>query len=369
MSTEVKNNAIEQLTQQLKSLEVTDLFKVLKAGLVEAEKKSKSKVVKKVGSMPKGSCPPQLKLNNAWVKHVKDYVNQNGWEAFMVPTTVTDKVTQVKKIVMEDLPGSILHNGIHIFEGSVTEKTPMGIQVSHKQAMTLSKQWKEGENAHLYTEFAESFNPEDESSDTDSIMEVESVVSDEMEVVHTTMSEKLAAKAAKEAEKEAAKAQKEQEKATAKMAKEEAKAQKEQEKMEKAAAAAELKAQKALEAEAAKAEKARAASISNTLKMQSVPKAAVKVTKPAAKVIKPAAKPAAKPADKPVTKPVVAWSCEDDGNFKKWVHNGVIYVRNFEGQVWNIDNNGDLTTWAGIYLPAEDRIDETAEEPIFDEDM
>ena len=127
MSTEIKNEQIEQLTQQFKEMEVADLFKALKAGLTVAQSKATSKKAK-AGSMPKGACPPQLKLNNAWVKHVKDYVNQNGWEAFSVPTTTTDKETGAKTVVVEELPASILHDGAYIFEGSVTEKTPQGLK-------------------------------------------------------------------------------------------------------------------------------------------------------------------------------------------------------------------------------------------------
>jgi uncharacterized protein (UPF0179 family) len=192
MATEIKNEQIEQLTQQFKEMDVADLFKALKAGLTVAQSKATSKKAK-AGSMPKGACPPQLKLNNAWVAHVKDFVNQNGWEAFSVPTTMTDKETGVKTVVVEELPASILHDGAYIFEGSVTEKTPQGVQVSHKHAMTLSKQWKEGAaTAHLYEAFVEAFDPEE--SDVESVASTESVT-----VVRTTMAEKIAAKAAQEA--------------------------------------------------------------------------------------------------------------------------------------------------------------------------
>jgi hypothetical protein len=261
MATEIKNEQIEQLTQQFKEMEVADLFKALKAGLTVAQSKATSKKAK-AGSMPKGACPPQLKLNNAWVKHVKDYVNQNGWEAFSVPTTTTDK-EGAKTVTVEELPASIMHDGAYIFEGSVTEKTPQGVQVSHKHAMTLSKQWKEGANAHLYEAFVEAFDPEE--SDVESVASVESVT-----IVRTTMAEKIAAKAVKEAEAKAAKDAKEAEKAEAKRVKE-----------AKEAAASELKAQKALEAEAAKAEKLRAAAEAEALKAAKVPKAAIVKAAPA----------------------------------------------------------------------------------------
>jgi hypothetical protein len=351
MATESKNEQIEQLTQQFKEMEVADLFKALKAGLTVAQSKASSKAKAKKGSMPAGACPPQLKLNNAWVKHVKDYVNQSGWEAFSVPTTTTDKETGAKTVVVEELPASILHDGAYIFEGSVTEKTPQGVQVSHKHAMTLSKQWKEGANSRLYEAFVEAFDPEEES-DVESVASVESVT-----VVRTTMAEKIAAKAAKEAAAKEAKEAKEAEKAEAKRVKEEEKAAKE-------AAAAELKAQKAMEAEAAKAEKLRAAAEAEALKQAKVPKAAI--VKAVAKAPVAKAAPVKAVVKALVKAPAVkAWSCEDDGNAHAWEHEGKLYARNFTGDVWNRKANGEVTTWAGVYLPAENRIDETAEEPIY----
>lgn len=358
MSTEIKNE-VEQLTQQFKAMESADLFKVLKAGLAEAERRSKSKAKTKAGSMPKGSCPPQLKLNNAWVKHVKDYVNQNGWEAFVVPTTITDKVTGAKTIVEEELPASILHNGIHVFDGSVTEKTPQGVQVSHKHAMTLSKQWKDGEHADRYTAFVNSFDPE-EDSESDAASEASS---ESMPVVRTTMAEKLAAKAAKEAEKAAAKLAKEAEKEAAKAAKEaKAKADKE-EKEAKAALAAELRAQKLAEAEAVKAERLRAAAEEAARKAEKIPKAAVKAK--AAKAETAKAETAKAKTAKPMKPKAKAWSCPDDGCAHRWEHEGTVYARNFHDEVWECDEDGDVTKWAGVYLIAEDRIDRTAEEPVY----
>jgi hypothetical protein len=346
MATEIKNEQIEQLTQQFKEMEVADLFKALKAGLTVAQSKATSKKAK-AGSMPKGACPPQLKLNNAWVKHVKDYVNQHGWEAFSVPTTMTDKDTGAKTVVVEELPASIMHDGAYIFEGSVTEKTPQGVQVSHKHAMTLSKQWKEGANAHLYEAFAASYDPEEES-DVESVASVESVT-----IVRTTMAEKMAAKAAKDAAAKEAKEAAAAEKAEAKRVKE-----------AKEAAAAELKAQKALEAEAAKAAKLRAAAEAEALKAAKVPKAAIVKAVAKAAPVKPAAKTIVKAVVK-AAPAVKAWSCEDDGNAHSWPHEGKLYARNFTNDVWECDAAGNVVKWAGAYLPAENRIDETVPEPTY----
>ena len=99
--------------------------------------------------------------------------------------------------------------------------------------------------------------------------------------------------------------------------------------------------------------------------------AIVKAEKPAkAETAKPAAKATAivKKIVKADAKPAVkAWSCEDDGNAHSWEHQGTHYARNFTNDVWNRNADGEVTTWAGAYLPAEDRIDETAAEPLYED--
>jgi hypothetical protein len=86
-----------------------------------------------------------------------------------------------------------------------------------------------------------------------------------------------------------------------------------------------------------------------------------------------AASQVVKPAVKAETaKPVVkAWSCPDDGNAHAWKHKGKLYARNFTNDVWNCERRGSgwWMTWAGVYLPEEDRIDETAAEPLYKDDV
>jgi hypothetical protein len=62
---------------------------------------------------------------------------------------------------------------------------------------------------------------------------------------------------------------------------------------------------------------------------------------------------------------VKAWSCEDDGNAHSWPHEGKLYARNFTNDVWECDAAGNVVKWAGAYLPAENRIDETVPEPTY----
>jgi hypothetical protein len=88
----------------------------------------------------------------------------------------------------------------------------------------------------------------------------------------------------------------------------------------------------------------------------------------ASPVVKPAVKATAI-VKKMIVKAVKAWSCPDDGNAHAWEHNGKLYARNFTNDVWNRKANGSVTTWAGVYLPMEDRIDETAVEPLYEDDV
>jgi hypothetical protein len=251
------------------SLEVSELFKLIKAATNEAEKKSKTagKVAgdtattrKKSGSMPKGAVPPQLKKPRAWVEFTLKHALENGWEAFTVLQKKKDNETNTITEEQIEMPGSILHNGAYIYEDSVNEKTPEGRQIIHKEAMSLSKQRKESGHA-TYAEFEAQYV--DEIDDDKS---VSSSTSSQRIVVKKTAAEKEAEAAAKKAEKEA-------EKAAAKAAKESAKQEKAAAKeAEKVAAkeAEKVAAKEAKEAEAAakKAEK-------ETAKKPIVKKAAV----------------------------------------------------------------------------------------------
>ena len=222
---------MDALLATLKYLEVQDLFKVMKQAISEAEKRSKGApkpASKKVGSMPKGKVPPQLMKPRAWVEFTLKHALENGWEAFTVHQTKKDKETGEKTTEEILQPGSILHEGAHVYEDSVTEKTPNGKQLIHKDAMSLSKQrWapKESSGTHqeLYEEFLTTY--------------VEDTVSESSEpakvVVKMTAAEKTALAEEKKAEKER---EKEEKKAEKLRLAEEKKAEKLREKEEKKAA-------------------------------------------------------------------------------------------------------------------------------------
>ena len=387
----VESTDLDSLLSSLKSLETAELFKVLKGALSEAQKKAlaASKGVKadksatKRGSMPKGKVPPQLRKPRAWVDFVLANALENGWSAFTVHQTHKDKVTG--EVIEEEIemPGSILHDGAHVYEGSVSEKSPNGKQLINKDAMSLSKHYwapkeQKGTRPELYAEFEASYTePIDDVSETAS-------VTSSKKVVKMTAAERTALaeekKAAKEAEKETKKAEKEAEKLAKKADKE----------AEKEAKKAEKEAEKQAKKEAKEAEKASKVAVKKGVKVvtKAVPVAALK-SAPAPTSVKPAPAPTAvKPATvptavktapastavKPAPAPAVvktapeAWSCPADGMVHAWPYKGKNYLRNSDNEVWLRSVDGGCGAWQGIYIPAEDHIDDSIPEPMFEEE-
>ncbi len=54
---------------------------------------------------------------------------------------------------------------------------------------------------------------------------------------------------------------------------------------------------------------------------------------------------------------------EAEVEVEEFEHNGKTYLKNGDNLCWLVDADGNQT-WAGAYLPDEDRIDETVEEPM-----
>jgi hypothetical protein len=155
---------LQEILTALPKLNKADICDIMRTGIALIAKGEKAGVVKekKVGSMPKGVVPKQLMKPRAWVDFTLKHAQENGWEAYNVTQTKKDKVTGEKKETIVEMPGSIEHNGVHVFEGTVTEKTPEGRTMIHKDAMSLSKQrWtpktQTGTHPELYAEFEESY--------------------------------------------------------------------------------------------------------------------------------------------------------------------------------------------------------------------
>ena len=361
---------VEAVLASLKTLETADLFKVLKQALAAAEKRSTAAAprgkaaaaAKKAGSMPKGVVPPQLRKPRAWVDFTLHHALENGWESFTVFQTKKDKETGEKIDEEIEMSASALHEGAHVYDGSVTEKTPAGKQLIHKDAMSLSKQrWapkdKKGTHPELYAEFEEAYVEEEVD-----VPEAASVASSKV-VVKMTSAEKTAAAEAKKEAKALETAAKKEAKALEAAAK---KAEKEAEKLAKKAEKEAEKEAKKVEKEAAKKPSAKAP----------VPAAAVKKASLAgAKVPAAASAAAASVVKVAVKKPVAAaaakkeeWSCPSDGMVHPWPYKGKQYLRNSDNEVWLKGADGGCGEWQGVYLPAEDRIDDSVAEPVFEDE-
>jgi hypothetical protein len=347
---------MEEVVSSLKTFESAELFKILKAVASEAEKKSKQTKTaakapaKKSGSMPKGAVPPQLKKPRAWVEFTLKHALENGWEPFTVLQKKKDKETNTITEEQIEMPGSTLHNGAYIYEDSVSDKTPEGRQIIHKEAMSLSKQRKESNHA-TYAEFEAQYVDEtdDDRSDAGSTASKKIIVK---KTAAEKEAEAAAKKEAKEAEKAAAKAAKEAEKAAAKEAKEQ----------EKAAA----KAAKEAEKEAKKQEKEAA---KKPVVKAPVPAAAVKKTTKAAEPatpVKKAAEPVAPGA--PKKKPAAKEEIPNDGMVHPCTIKGKKYLRNFEGETWTVGADGGVGEWAGMYDAKADKLDTSAPEPVYEDE-
>ena len=362
-----------------KLLGVSDLFKLIKECTKLAEKATKSAEkssskratpAKKAGSAPKGKTPHQLRKNNAWVAFTLKYAQEHGWESFIVKSSRKDKETGEVTEEEIEMPASKLHDGCYVYEGSVTESTPVGRQIIHKEAMSLSKARKESHPS--WTAFLESYEEEPAS-------ESESVAAKSTTSSKVTVRKTAAEKAAEKTEKEKEAAEEKARKAAIREGKKAETAAK------KAADKAAVEARKA-ERAAAKAEKEKAAAEEKERKeAEKASKVKKTVVKSAAAPVKAAAKPAAVPvkaAAVPVKaaggagavavtakRPIVTeeWVAPEESEVKAWSFKGKSYFRNSDNELWAKAADGGLGEWAGLYLPAEGRIDDTVEEPSFDE--
>ena len=350
---------VDTLIQQVKQLETSDLFKVIKVAVAEAERKSKgvksaapkAPKEKKQGSMPKGVVPLQLRENRGWVAFTLKHALENGWESFTVNQTKKDKVTGEKVKEEIEMAASVMVDGAHVFGESVTEK-----QLNHKHAMSLSSQrWTKktqtGTHEELYDEFLAQYDAE----------AVEEEVKEEkpakVAVVRKTAAEKEAEMQKKKEEREAAaKQKKEAREEVAKQKKEarEAEKKKKEEKPVKAAASP-------------KAAVVKAAAVKEPVKAAAVAKEPAKAAAKAVTPVKVAA-PVKAPAAPQKKKAEEVWSCEDDGCVAPWSYKGKKYLRNYTNGVYLQEANGSCGDWQGGYVVADDRIDGRVGEPMEEDD-
>jgi len=48
---------------------------------------------------------------------------------------------------------------------------------------------------------------------------------------------------------------------------------------------------------------------------------------------------------------------------KSWAFKGKSYYKNSDNEVWKKGSDGSLGDWVGIYMPSEDRIDDSVADP------
>jgi hypothetical protein len=81
-----------------------------------------------------------------WQQFVLQYSLENGWPSFEYKAN--RKLDGVMTPVVIEMPASELVDGAYIVPGSVSKKSPAGVQLSISQAMCLAKKyWSSKENA------------------------------------------------------------------------------------------------------------------------------------------------------------------------------------------------------------------------------
>jgi hypothetical protein len=371
--TSLKENnmiTVEQVMSAVKTFESSDLFKLLKTTSAEVEKRSKTAAkagagkataAKKTGSMPKGAIPPQLKKPRAWVEFTLKDALENGWEAFTVVQKKKDKETNTVTEEQIEMPGSVLHDGAHVYKDSVTKEKPSGKQLIHKEAMSLSKQRKE--SSHSSYSLFESTYVDTPSDDDKSDAGSSTASASKKIVVKKTAAEKEAEAAVKKAERAAAAAAKKAEKAAETAAK----------KAERELAAAVKKAEKTAETAAKKAAKETSKPVVKA-PVTAVKKAVVPPLPPSPVATPaPAPSPVATPAPaepvakKPTRKVAKVEDVPSDGMVHPWTYKGKKYLRNADGETWTVGADGGVGKWVGLYDLKADKLDTSAPEPVFED--
>jgi hypothetical protein len=134
------------LKARLQSLPLADLMKIAKAAMVELERRAKSGAPKAAKAGGAAAAAPKKNSVAEWQQFVLDYSLENGWPTFEYKAN--RKLDGVMTPVTIEMPASELVDGAYIVPGSVSKKSPAGVQLSISQAMCLAKMyWSSKENA------------------------------------------------------------------------------------------------------------------------------------------------------------------------------------------------------------------------------
>ena len=130
---------------KLQAMPLADVMKIAKAAMAELERRAKSGAPKAKAKAAAAAAPKKNSVAE-WQQFVLDHALENGWPTFEYKAN--RKLDGVMTPVTIEMPASELVEGAYIVPGSVSKKSPNGVQLSISQAMCLAKKyWSSKENA------------------------------------------------------------------------------------------------------------------------------------------------------------------------------------------------------------------------------
>lgn len=131
---------------KLQAMPLADVMKIAKAAMAELERRAKSGAPKAAKAAGGAAAAPKKNSVAEWQQYVLNYSLENGWPIFEYKAN--RKLDGVMTPVTIEMPASELVDGAYIVPGSVSKKSPAGVQLSISQAMCLAKKyWSSKENA------------------------------------------------------------------------------------------------------------------------------------------------------------------------------------------------------------------------------
>jgi hypothetical protein len=186
---------------KLQSMPLADLMKIAKAAMAELERRAKSGAPKAAKAAGGAEAPKKKNSVAEWQQFVLEHALENGWPSFEYKAN--RKLDGVMTPVVIEMPASELHDGAYIVPGSVSKKSPNGVQLSISQAMCLAKKyWSSKENSGEREDIWQAFQ---ETQPKEKIVAVASPSRPKMTLA-ALQQQQLAAEAAAKAAAEAAKA-------------------------------------------------------------------------------------------------------------------------------------------------------------------
>ena len=408
--------SLEQITEHLPHLEVSELLEILSSVNSLLKKKWKdAPKAKKTTTVPRKVSPALLR-NQAWLAYVQKHAMDNGWDAFTIRQEKKDKVTGETEVEETGRSGSKPNDVGYTFKDAKTKETitpayiyaDTGKHLIYKEAMSLSAIWKwstgekpsikfrdeSEEKEHwsdLYRQFMEGYeenHSEDESSSTAStpspkVRRLSAVEKEAEREEKRLIAEEEKAKKAREREenkreREEKKAREDAEKEERKRLREEKKAEKEREKAEKEEKKAEKEREKEKKASPpATAKKAIVPAKTVTPAPSAVPKATKAATASsssvasssttASKAVTSTVK-AKTVAPKQLTKPKMTLDVPKDGLVHDWTWENVTYLVNSDGYTWEKEEDGEPGVWVGMIDLEKGIIDKSVDEPKYDDE-